>query len=175
MTTMPRNHVLLAGLFMTACAVEAPDALSQEERALLAPGGDECATVSLTTVESILVPLEAGLALAVADEAASGSQASRWNREGFERVIGEVHRVVDYLRQDGSDVTTPAKAPAIGLLMGEVMRVLPHNGHWGVVAAADRQSEDARASFELQAQALELANDLRARAYRCYMQASFRD
>ena len=51
----------------------------------------------------------------------------------------------------------------------EVVGPLHHARHWATISAAYHKSTDARDSYELTSQALNLAEALGAQAGRCYM------
>ena len=51
----------------------------------------------------------------------------------------------------------------------EIVTSFPYARHWAIISASYHQSTDARDSYELTSQALNLAGALGAQAGRCYM------
>jgi len=174
MSKLPSFAFAAALAMVSSLGCEPENLEGQAATPLSAPGGDSCAAVSPTEITALLPTLEAALALARADEAANGvtgayAVAARYNREYLEQAIAKVHSLLDWLASlPDPDQTTYAEAYSVAATMNDLLASLPTGGHWAIISSVYHHSDEARRSFELGAQALEVANELRAQGYRCY-------
>lgn len=154
----------------TACALEA---------SLSAPGGDQCLGITPDELLELSDLIDEAVVYAEADDAANGvtgayAGAATYSRVMLEHARDTVDARIDWLESPAlapAGVTTYAEAGGIGSGLMTVINDLVLAGHWGGISAIYHHSSDAQSACELAAQAVELANELRTRAQRCYVDA----
>lgn len=158
----------------------APEAAScSAESSLSSPGGDQCAVITPEELMQLLILLDEALVHAAADDEANGTTGAYATAAQYQHTLllsarERVDGTIEWLESPAlapSETTTPNEAGPVGFRLLDVVRDLVYAGHWAGISAVHHKSVEAQSAFELGAQALELANELRARAYRCYINA----
>jgi hypothetical protein len=138
---------------------------------------DPCASLTPAALQQVIDVIAQSRTKAESDVAANGvngiyAAATHHNLA----YLNEAHDIMialqSFLQSEGIDspyVTNASGASNVHGYVREVVVPLHHARHWATISATHHLSTDARDSYELTSQALDLAEALGAQAGRCYM------
>lgn len=174
--------LVLSAVLVAACADagSAPD--EHAGAALSARGGDQCVAITNADLDALRVAITDGLALAEQDALANGPAgrygvAAETARDAFANALA----FLDEYRQELADspydndptTTDGWEGSHGGGYAWAILEQLQQAVHWGSVSAIYHTSELARSEIEEAFRAIELADALRVRGQRCYVDAYF--
>jgi hypothetical protein len=150
---------------------------------LIASPPNPCESVTSAAIQAVIDKIAASRAKAESDVAAHGTaggpgypEAATANLSYLTQARDTMLYLLDYLRNNGlldppPFVTNPTGSNVVHTYVLNTVNYLHHARHWSIVSVAWHNSADARDSFELTTQALELIEPLGAQAGRCFMLA----
>jgi hypothetical protein len=180
---MKRAHFsLVLAAALAGCDGAANEALTTDQAALSAPGGDQCAAVTYQSLDNLHALLDEAKLLGDQDVAANGvngayALAAVAARDSVAEAIQILDDHVAWLQgwaSDGDPTTINyVEGGGTGEVMWQLTDRLQQVVHWGSISAIYHQSEEARGEMEYALQAIEAANEIHARGTRCYVDAYF--
>lgn len=174
------NKTLLPLLLSLAAAGCAGGTSAEDESsgaAISAAGGDQCVTLGDADWTALRDGLVEARALLDADVAAFGvtgayAAAPALARDSIDTALAELDREEAHMDSyQARNAVFYSLAYSIGLTMQVIVEQLQYSAHWASISVVYHRSADARRAFELSVATIELANDVHARATRCYMNA----
>lgn len=140
---------------------------------------DPCESLTPAALQQVIDVIAQSHTKAESDVAANGENgayavAAHHNLVYLKEAHGKMTALQSFLQSEGLDspyVTNASAAYNVHGYVREVVGPLHHARHWATISAAYHKSTDARDSYELTSQALNLAEALGAQAGRCYMNA----
>lgn len=140
-------------------------------------GPDPCASLTPAAIQHVIDVIAQSRTKAESDVAANGvngayASAARDNLAYLREAHDKMVALQSWLQTNGLDspyVTNASAAFNVHGYVREVVISLHYARHWAAVSASHHKSTDARDSYELTSQALNLAEALGAQAGRCYM------
>lgn len=142
---------------------------------------DPCAALTPAAIQQIIDVIAQSRTKAESDVAANGANgayaiAAPYNLDYLKAAHDKMIALQSFLQTEGLDtpyVTNASAAYNVHGYVREVVVALHYARHWATISAVYHKSTDARDSYELTSQALNLAEALGAQAGRCYMNAYF--
>ncbi|MFO0722886.1 MAG: hypothetical protein U1E65_03815 [Myxococcota bacterium] len=171
---LPLPLLTLAAL--GACAVD-PGGREATSSAISAAGGDACATLGDADWTALRDRLDSARALLDADVAANGvtgayAAAPGLARDSIDAALAALDHEEAHMDSYGArNAVFYSLAYSIGLTMQAIVGQLQYSAHWASISVVYHRSAEARQVFETSLETVELANDIHARATRCYMNA----
>ena len=140
---------------------------------------DPCESLTPAALQQVIDLIAQSRAKAESDVTANGENGDYAVAAHHNLVyLKEAHDIMialqSFLQSEGLDSPYVSNASAAANIHGyvrEVVGPLHHARHWATISATHHQSLDARDSYELTSQALDLAEALGAQGGRCYMNA----
>ncbi len=136
-----------------------------------------CASLTPAAIQRVIDVIAQSRAKAASDVAANGTNgayavAAQYNLEYLQRAHDTMSNLQSWLQTNGLDapyVTNASAAYQIHNYVRDVVSSLHYARHWATISVVYHKSRDARDSYELTTDALNLAEALAAQAGRCYM------
>jgi hypothetical protein len=140
---------------------------------------DPCESLTPAALQQVIDLIAQSQTKAESDVAANGENgayavAAHHNLVYLKEARDIMIALQTFLQSEGIDspyVTNASGAYNVHGYVREVVVPLHHARHWATISAIYHQSADARDSYELTSQTLDLAEALGAQAGRCYMNA----
>jgi hypothetical protein len=161
-----RFVAILLGVLLSVPAVLAQDG-----------GPDPCTSLTPAAIQHVIDVIAQSRTKAESDAAANGvtgayASAAKDNLAYLREAGDKMATLQSWLSVNGLDspyVTNATASYNVHGYVREVVSSLHYARHWATISATYHKSEDARDSYELTSQALNLAEALGAQAGRCYM------
>jgi hypothetical protein len=152
--------------------------------AVSAQNGDDsnpCASLTPAALQQVIDVIAQSRTKAQGDMAANGvtgnyAVAAQYNLDYLQDAYDKTLALQSWLQTNGLDwpyVTNVSAAYSVNGYVREAVISLHYARHWGMISVVYHKSADARHSYELTSQALNLIEPLGAQAGRCYMNAYF--
>jgi hypothetical protein len=164
---------------LRATAAPGEAALDARANSTTAPvdGPDPCASLTPAAIQHVIDVIAQSRAKAESDVAANGetgayASAARDNLAYLVEAHNKMVALQNWLKDAGIDspyVTNASGAYNIHGYVREIVTSLHYARHWAIISASYHSSVDARDSYELTTQALNLVEALGSQAGRCYM------
>jgi len=136
-----------------------------------------CRSLTPAAIQGVIDEIAESLTKAESDSAANGAtgayaSAARDNLAYLQAAHDQMVALQTWLTDNGVDapyVTNASAAYNVHGYVREVVNALHYARHWATISAVYHASADARDSFELTSQAIDLAEALGVQGGRCYM------
>ena len=144
-------------------------------------GSNPCASLTPAALQEVMDVIAQSRTKAQSDVAANGvagayAVAAQYNLDYLQDAYDKTMTLQSWLQTNGLDwpyVTNVSAAYSVHGYVREAVISLHYARHWAMISVVYHKSADARDSYELTSQALNLIEPLGAQAGRCYMQAYF--
>jgi hypothetical protein len=144
-------------------------------------GPSPCASLTPAAIQDVIDVIAQSRTKAESDVAANGvngayAVAAVYNLAYLQDAYDKMVALQSWLQTNGLDwpyVSNVSAAYNINGYAREVVISLHYARHWGMISVSYHNSADARDSYELTSQALNLIDPLAAQAGRCYMKPYF--
>jgi hypothetical protein len=140
---------------------------------------DPCASLTPVAINQVIQKIEGSLSFAQQDRGANGqngyfASAARDNVTYLEQARDKMVALQTWLKSTNLEspyVTNPTGAFNVHGYVRETVGPLHHARHWATISVGHHLSKEAKDSFRLTSEALDLIEPLGAQAGRCYMNA----
>jgi hypothetical protein len=144
-------------------------------------GSDPCASLTPANLQEVIDVIAQSRTKAQSDTAANGvtgayAIAAAYNLDYLQDAYDKMLALQTWLQTNGLDwpyVTNVSAAYSVHGYVREAVVSLHYARHWAMISVVYHKSADAKDSYELTSQTLNLIEPLGAQAGRCYMQAYF--
>jgi len=144
-------------------------------------GPDPCASLTPAAIQHVIDVIAQSRAKAESDVAATVAKGAyvvnaQYNLESLQRAHDKIIALQSWLQTNGYDapyVANHVAASSVHVYMGEVTVSLNYARVYATISAVHNKNKDARDSYELTTEALNLAEALGAQAGRCYVAKAF--
>lgn len=140
---------------------------------------DPCASLTPVAINQVILKIENSLDFAQQDKGANGqngsfASAAKDNVVYLEQARDKMVALQTWLKSANLEspyVTNPSGAFNVHGYVRESVGPLHHARHWATISVTYHLSKEAKESFRLTSEALDLIEPLGAQAGRCYMNA----